>query len=195
MPDLQNPGVAVGVGESTTIMSKFEYADDAALIDADAAIATARVTALATGSITDAAIVISQAKSKVMHIHRKTHASSTTEAEVQALKLAHKCVLARFPTQRGLKIHAARWCDGGVTQHSRRGSLADRAAQTAKRHAAEALLSQVYAGNTPLENMYSFQYLGARMQCDGADDADVRHRMAIAQTTFRSLALAGCRAR
>ena len=25
------------------------------------------------------------------------------------------------------------------------------------------------------------------MQCDGADDADVRHRMAIAQTTFGSL--------
>ena len=25
MHDLQNPGVAVGVGESTTIMSKFEY--------------------------------------------------------------------------------------------------------------------------------------------------------------------------
>ncbi len=34
-------------------MSKFEYAYDAALIDADAATATARVTALAAGSITD----------------------------------------------------------------------------------------------------------------------------------------------
>ncbi len=59
--------------------------------------------------------------------------------------------------------------------------------QTARRRAAEALLSQVYVGNTPLENVYSFEYLGARMQCDGADDADVRHRMAIAQTTFGSL--------
>ena len=47
MHDLQNSGVAVGVGESTTIMSKFEYADDSALVDADAATATARVTALA----------------------------------------------------------------------------------------------------------------------------------------------------
>ena len=27
-------------------------------------------------------------------------------------------------------------------------------------------------------------YLGARMQCDGADDADVPHRMVIAQITF-----------
>ena len=189
MHDLQNPGVAVGVGESTTIMSKFEYADDAALVDADAATATARVTALAAGSLADAAMVISQAKSKVMHIHRKTHVSSTTEAEVEALKLAHKCDACSrtFPTQRGMKIHAARWCDGGVTQRSRRGSLADRAVQTAKRRAAEALLSQVYVGNTPLENVYSFEYLGARMQCDGTDDADVRYRMAIAQTTFGSL--------
>ena len=37
MHDLPNPGVAVGVGERTAIMSKFEYADDAALVDADAA--------------------------------------------------------------------------------------------------------------------------------------------------------------
>ena len=147
------------------------------------------MTALAAGSTTDAAMVISQVKSKVIHIHRKTHVSSTTEAEVEALKLAQKCDAGSrtFPTQRGLNIHAARWRDGGVTQRSRRGSLADRAVQTAKRRPAEALLSQVYAGNTPLENVYSFEYLGARMQCDGADDADVRHRMAIAQTTFGSL--------
>ena len=77
--------------------------------------------------------------------------------------------------------------NGGVTQRSRRGSLADRAVHTAKRRAAEALLRQLYIGNTPLENVYSFEYMGARMQCDGADDADVRHRMAVAQTTFGSL--------
>ena len=179
---------AVGVGENTTIMAKFEYEDDA-LVDADAATATARVTALAAGSLTDAAIVISQAKSNVMHIHRKTHVCSTTEAEVEALKLAHKCDACSrtFPTQRGMKIHAARWCDSGVTQRSRRCSLAYRTGQTAKRRAAEALLSQVYVSNTPLENRYSFEYMGARMQCDGADDADVRHRMAIAQTTYGSL--------
>ena len=168
-------------------MSKFEYADDTALVDADAA----RVTVLAAGSITDAAMMISQAKSKVMYIHRKTCISSTTEAAVEALKLAHKCDACSrtFPTQRGLKIQSARWCDGGVTQRSRRGSLADRAVQTAKRRAAEALLSQVYVGNTPLENVYSFEYLGARMQCDCTDDTDVRHRMAIAQTTFGSLSM------
>ena len=187
--DVPNPGVTVSVGESSTIMSKFEYADDAALVDADAATATVRVSAIAAGSLTDAAMVISQVKSKAMHIHRKKRVSSTTEAKVVARALAHKCEACSrtFPTQRGLKIHVARWCDGGVTQRSRRGSLADRAVQTAKRREAEALLNQVYVGNTALENVYSFDYLGARLQCDGADDADVRHRMAIAQTTFGSL--------
>ena len=76
--DVPNPGVTVGVGESSTIMSKFEYADDAALVDADAATATVRVSAIAAGSLTDAAMVISQAKSKAMHIHRKKRVSSTT---------------------------------------------------------------------------------------------------------------------
>ena len=58
------------------------------------------------------------------------------------MKLAHKCDACSrtFPTQRGLKIHAARWCEGGVTQRSHRGSLADRFVQTAKRRAAEATL-------------------------------------------------------
>ena len=109
MHDLQNPVVAVGVGDCATIMSKFEYADNAALVDADAATATTRVTALAACSITDAAMVIPQVKSKVMHIHRKTRVSSTTEAEIEALKLAHKCDACSptFPTQRGSKIHAA----------------------------------------------------------------------------------------
>ena len=35
--------------------------------------------------------------------------------------------------------------------------------------------------------MHSFEYLGAKLQCDGSDEADVLHRMAIAQTTFGSL--------
>ena len=38
--------VAVGTGDRVTTMSKFEYVDDAALIDEDATTATARVTAI-----------------------------------------------------------------------------------------------------------------------------------------------------
>ena len=37
-----------------------------------------------------------------------------------------------------------------------------------------------------LENVYSFEYLGSRMQCDGDDRADVKYRMDIAQARFSS---------
>ena len=51
---------------------KFEYADDAALIDEDAEQATARVTTLVAVSIADAALIISTKKSKAMHSHKTT---------------------------------------------------------------------------------------------------------------------------
>ena len=89
--------------------------------------------------------------------------------------------------QRGLKIHMARWCDGGRTQRSRRGSLTDTAVKTAKRRAAEATLDKVSIGDDVLENILNFEYLGSRLQCDEDDQVDVRHRMDIAQPAFGSL--------
>ncbi len=38
-----------------------------------------------------------------------------------------------------------------------------------------------------LENVYSFEYLGSRLQGDGDDEADVRYRMDIVQAAFVSL--------
>ena len=81
----------------------------------------------------------------------------------------------------------ARWCDGGRTQRSRRGSLTDTAVKTAKRRAADATLDKVSIGNDVLENVLNFEYLGSRLQCDGDDRVDVRHRMDIAQAVFGSL--------
>ena len=124
-----------------------------------------------------------------MHIHEATRLSSTKEHKVEALKLKHKCEACgrTLPTQRGMKIHVARWCDGGLTQRSRRGSLADKAVKSTKKRAAEALQRYRSIGQEQLENVYSFDYPGARLQCDGADETDVLHRMAIAQTTVSSL--------
>ena len=67
--NVHTAGVTVGSGESSMKMSKFEYADDAALVDDDVATATTRVTAIAAGSLNDAAMVISEKKSKAMHIY------------------------------------------------------------------------------------------------------------------------------
>ena len=92
-----------------------------------------------------------------------------------------------FPTLNGLRIHVSRWCGDVLTQRSRRGSNADRAVKVVKKRAAQALLDQVHVGDTTLENVHSFEYLGAALQWVGSDEADVLHRMAISQTTFVSL--------
>ena len=59
----------------------------------------------------------------------------------------------------------------------------DKAIKTAKRRAAEASLDRVALDNTVLENVLNFEYLGS----DGDDEADVRHRMEIAQSAFGTL--------
>ena len=52
----------------------------------------------------------------------------------------------------------------------------------------EASLDKVVIGSDPpLENVPNFDYLGSRLQGDGSDDADVRHRLEIAQSAFSSL--------
>ena len=81
----------------------------------------------------------------------------------------------------------ARWCDGGRTQRSRRGTLTDKAVKTAKRRAAGAALDKVYVGNEALDYVLHFEYLGSQLQGDGEDEADARHRMDVAQAAFGSL--------
>ena len=105
--------MTVGTGAHTVRMATFEYADDAALIDEDVGQATARVTSLAAGSIADAAMIISAKKSKVMHIHKTTRTSATTEADVAKLNLSHKCdsCARAFTKLCGLNVHMARWCN------------------------------------------------------------------------------------
>ena len=115
-----NAGMTVGERNNTVRMSKFEYADDAALIGENAGQATAHVTSLAVGSLDDAAMVISAKKRKAMHIHRTTRTNVTTEADVAELNLVHRCDSCshEFTKQRGPKIHMARWCDNDRTQRS-----------------------------------------------------------------------------
>ncbi len=48
-----------------------------------------------------------------------------------------------FTKQRTLRIHMARWCDGGRTQRSRLGTMTDKPVKTAKRRTAEATLGKV----------------------------------------------------
>ena len=57
--DVANSGMVVGEAGSAILVSKFEYSDDAALVDENAALASTRVTALAAGSMVDATMQIS----------------------------------------------------------------------------------------------------------------------------------------
>ena len=65
--DCANAGKTVGEGNNIVCMSKFGYADDAALIDENAGQATARVTSLAVGSLDHVAMVISAKLRRVSH--------------------------------------------------------------------------------------------------------------------------------
>ena len=70
---------------------------------------------------------------------------------------------------------------------SRKGSLADKAVQHAKRVTQEKELDHVFLDGNEIENVYTYEYLGSRLQCDGDDKADVKYRMIIAQSVFNSL--------
>ena len=111
-----NSRIVVGEVESAILISKFEYADDAALVVENTVLASTRVTALATGSMTDAAMLICIKKSKGMHIHRPIRMDATTEADVATLGLSHKCDSCGrdFIKQIALRVDIA-LCDGGRT--------------------------------------------------------------------------------
>ena len=65
--------------------------------------------------------------------------------------------------------------------------MADKAVQRSKRKVLEAERQHVTVNGTEIENVDSFVYLGALQQGDGDEEADVKHRMAIAQAAFNGL--------
>ena len=187
--DQPNAGITLGSPPYEVKVSDLAYADDAGLADTNVTEASERISAISRGSREDAAMTVSVKKTKSMHIHETTAVTDTTEEEVTSLNLKHKCSECgqTFPTLHGLKVHIGRWCDGGQTIRSRKGSLADKAVQLSKRKLAENERDHVYMEGEEIENVHSFVYLGSKVQCDGDDLADVKYRMTIAQAAFSSL--------
>ena len=188
--DRPNSGLTVGHHPHTVHVSKLEYADDGGMIDENAAFASVRLSAIATGSEEDAAMVISIVKTKAMHVHQRISVSKTTEEEVIAMNFKNKCEKCSrtFPTARGLHIHQARFCNPKRKKpRSRAGTLADKAVQRKKRKEKEQEREHVTINGEEIENVDSFVYLGSLIQNDGDDEADVKHRMDIAQSVFSSL--------
>ena len=187
--DLPDAGITVGSAPHSVTISGLEYADDAALLDSDVHQASSRLQAISHGSRKDAAMEISLPKTKAMHIHKKDRVSQTMEEEITNMGFQHSCPSCSrvFPTKRGMAVHQGRWCDGGNTIRSRKGTLADKLVQHKKRKAVEEKRPHVTLDNTEIENVHSFTYLGSCFQADGDDMADVKHRINIAQAIFNGL--------
>ena len=107
--DITGQGIG-GPSLGDVTASKLEYADDVGLLNWTAAEASARVSALASGSRTSASMEMSAPKSKGMHVHIRERLPVSTEVEVEALALPHSCPECErsFPTSRGLAVHRAR---------------------------------------------------------------------------------------
>ena len=133
-----------------------------------------------------------------MPIRKYEAVSETTEGEVVALKLKHKCQEygRTFPKQKGLDIRRARWCHPEGPKCSRKGSLADEAVKRTKRNEQAAQLLHVYIHDHQLENVVTFDYLGCRISGDGDDSADIKHHMCWHKNDSRSyptsVETAGC---
>ena len=187
--DRPDSGITVGQAPHQVHISNLEYADDAGLVDASVIDASDRLTGISDGSTQDASMAISFEKTKAMPIHEKVPVTETKEEEVIALNLKHKCPKCdrSFPTLRGMQVHRGRFCDKRRRPRSRKGTLADKAVQLAKRKEEQSKRTPVTVHGYPIECVYFFIYLGSLLQCDGDDEADVTHRMNIAQSVFSSL--------
>ena len=89
------------------------YADDAALIDANPTIASARVTSIARGSKRDADMKINISKTECMHIKRQQAVETPSSAEAEAVcKFSCNNIGCGwvFGNAHGLKIHQGKWC-------------------------------------------------------------------------------------
>ena len=182
--DLPDAGITVGSAPHCVTISGLEYADDAALLDSNVQQASNRLQAISHGSRKDAAMELSLPKTKVMHIHKKDRVSQTSEDEILNMGFQYSCPNCSrvFPNKRGMSVHLGRWCDGGKTNRSRKGSLADKHVQHKKRKAKEEERPHVTLDNTQLENVHSFVYLGSCFQADG-DMAGVNRIHSAAFTT------------
>ena len=105
-----------GINLGSTRVHTLGYADDAALLDYDIAISTARVTAIAQGSWLDADMQINVKKTKVMHVREQGMVSKTTVEEAERVckfKCPHIGCTRIFYNKHGMKCHAGKckWKD------------------------------------------------------------------------------------
>ena len=174
------------------LLSNFEFADDASLLNDDTHSASNRLTNLGQKSEEEAGMSISIPKTKAQHIKKQPRVPDTTEndilnlpAERQFKFACDKCTMT-YPTQHGLSVHQGRWCKKrkNARKPSRKGTVADRVVERYKIEQLQSTLEKVSIGTDELENVYSFIYLGAEIAADGDQSVTVKHRIGIAWGSF-----------
>jgi exonuclease III len=100
------------LGAFGILISILEYADDAALADSTPAIASERITRLATGARADAGMEISVPKTMSMHVRPDADLGAPPEELYDQLDLPHSCPLCgrSFPKHQGMALHKAVHC-------------------------------------------------------------------------------------
>ena len=105
-------GDSGGASLMETFISKLEYADDAALIDEDHEAASERLTLLEVASWSEADMVISRPKTKVMNVRKVECGGHIEKGEYDEVAWSHGCQDCDrgFDSKDGLTAHRARHC-------------------------------------------------------------------------------------
>ena len=174
------------------LLSELLFADDAALPNDDANVASRRLTHLDKKAREEAGMDISKPKTKVQHVMKRPRVSATTEDDVANLPdelkfkfVCEKCEMS-YPTKHGLSVHQGRHCKGRKTakKPSRKGTVADRIVTRLKIEEFQKSLDKVSISDEELENVYKFVYLGAAVAGDGDPEVTVQNRINIAWGSF-----------
>ena len=102
------PGKGIRFGGET--VHTLGYADDAALLDTDITVATARITSISQGSKRDADMEISVDKTEVMHVEEQGRAAKASDAELKGVckQCPHVGCNRVFFNAHGCKCHAGK---------------------------------------------------------------------------------------
>ena len=156
------------------MLSDLEFADDAALPTEDTKTASTRLTTLNENAKKETGMAISIAKTKTQHIRKRPDITPTTEDDISKLPpekelkfVCEKCGYS-FANNHCLRFHQGKWCKKRKTKKKQqgKGTVADRIVAITKVEEFQKTLTKVKIGTNELENVYSFQYLGAEIAGD-----------------------------
>ena len=170
----------VSVGQKT--IPELSYADDIALLD-ECLDRMQHTLHLLQEEAQNAGLQLSAPKCKLLRVTgRKPQISKTTDMDVKALLLRHRCDACdrSFDTQQGLRIHKTRWCMGREGPiHRRKGTRADKLVRRDKRKAIEENRDDklFLKDGSEVKGTFANAYLSVQLTVEGTSDYEVECRI------------------